>query len=103
MSRPTKDEQDQRQPLPTDIQPNQTQYLRVNNSFVRGVWNGTGPVAITWSSGFTTSCRPADWNDRLFVQNSSGVRLVELQEELQAKAWFDNLYGEFLARRPRGP
>lgn len=101
MSRPTKEEQDQRTALPTDIQPSQTQYLRVNNSFVRGSWNGMGPVAVTWSSGFSTSCRPSDWNDRLFVHTSTGVRLIQSHEEPQAQAWFAQLEQERLARHEK--
>lgn len=85
------DKSSERAPQPTDIEPGQTQFLRYRNSLVRGTWYGTGPVAVTWSSGFATSCPVNAWNDRLFVEQPNLARLIEDHEIPSAKARFARL------------
>lgn len=90
MNKPV-DKNAERDPKPTDIQPGQTQFLRYRNGLVRGSWNGMGPVAITWGSGFAMSCPVNAWNDRLFVEQPQAAHLVPDGEIPSANAWFEKI------------
>lgn len=83
-----------RTPKPTDIQPGETQFLRYNNGFVRGKWNGLGGVAITWHSGFSTSCNADEWNDREFLDKPEKAALIDPSEIPSAHAWFHKVAEE---------
>ena len=83
-----------RTPKSTDIQPGETQFLRYNNGYIRGKWNGLGGVAITWHSGFATSCNADEWNDREFLDKPEKAALIDPSEIPSAHAWFHKVAEE---------
>lgn len=90
----------QREAQPGDIQVGEEQFLRYRGALIRGRCNSAESVVITWSSGFTHSCKADTWNDREFLEQPERARKIGTDEYPQAHAFFFQVNARQTQKRP---
>lgn len=89
-----------REAKPGDIQVGEEQFLRYRGALIRGQCNSSECVVITWSSGFTHSCKSDNWNDREFLEQPERARRIGPEEYPKAHAFFYQVNAKQAKNRP---
>lgn len=85
------------------IEPGHTQYLLYKNNFIMGQCKSPDSVLITWPSGFADFGKAEIWDKREFLADPAKARVLTGEDEQKAKAFFDTLTQERVARMPFKP